>query len=281
MKIWRIVARAWQAYRAHWSDLMQGLLLQLVVCLMALAPLLFLSKAETTPLALLSPVLFVLLVLPLRQNAALGLKRTLAGERFTTPALVSFDHYGGKLVSGLHTGLWLLVWALPCLAITVAFQLAYQGMVDAFTLMRFFMDLGGGKFTVGIVVALGVYALTLVLVLVGMAFCSWRRHGRAQGLSRKAAKEHRGKLMVVNLIGALTFVPFLAVVVIISHGYLSQLVAALSSFATGNVTLPPLTGNLWLIAAAFVVLFLPLAPLKALLPAAFAQALAEEKHHEA
>ena len=170
-----------------------------------------------------------------------------------------------------------MVWGLPCLAVTVGMSMAYNGLVDAFTLMRFFMDLGGGKFTQGLLVGFGIYALTVVLLLVGMAFLSWRRHGDARKLPGSAVRGHRLGLLVANLAGALTYVPFLVTVALIGRGYVSQLLAAISGLATGSVTLPPLTDNLYLVGIAFLVLLCPLLPLKALIPAAFAQALPSKK----
>ena len=277
MKVRQILLCAWRTYTAHFGALLQGFLLQAVVCLIALAPLLFLSVPQAAPLAWLCPVLFVLLVLPMRQNAAQALASLLDGAEYPLGQVVSFQDYGRKLLCSLRQGLWLVVWGLPCLAVTVGMSMAYNGLVDAFTLMRFFMDLGGGKFTQGLLVGFGIYALTVLLLLVGMAFLSWRRHGDARQLPGSAVRGHRLRLLVANLAGALTYVPFLVAVALIGRGYVSQLLAAISGLATGSVTLPPLTDNLYLVGIAFLVLLYPLLPLKALIPAAFAQALPSKK----
>lgn len=277
MKIRQVLHCAWRTYTAHFGALLRGLLLQALVCLIALAPLLFLSVPQAAPLAWLCLVLFVLLVLPMRQNAAQALASLLDGTSYPLLQVVSFQDYGRKLLCSLRQGLWLVVWGLPCLAVTVGMSMAYNGLVDAFTLMRFFMDLGGGKFTRGLLVGFGVYALTVVVLLVGMAFLSWRRHGDARRLSGSAVRGYRLRLLAVNLAGALTYVPFLVAVALIGRGYVSQLVAAVSGLATGSVTLPPLTDNLYLVGIAFLVLLYPLLPLKALIPAVFARALPSKK----
>lgn len=277
MKIRQVLHCAWRTYTAHFGALLRGLLLQALVCLIALAPLLFLSVPQAAPLAWLCPVLFVLLVLPMRQNAAQALASLLDGTSYPLLQVVSFQDYGRKLLCSLRQGLWLVVWGLPCLAVTVGMSMAYNGLVDAFTLMRFFMDLGGGKFTRGLLVGFGVYALTVVVLLVGMAFLSWRRHGDARRLPGSAVRGYRLRLLAVNLAGALTYVPFLVAVALIGRGYVSQLVAAVSGLATGSVTLPPLTDNLYLVGIAFLVLLCPLLPPKALIPAVFARALPSKK----
>ena len=51
MKVRQILLCAWRTYTAHFGALLQGFLLQAVVCLIALAPLLFLSVPQAAPLA--------------------------------------------------------------------------------------------------------------------------------------------------------------------------------------------------------------------------------------
>ena len=118
MKVRQILLGAWRTYTAHFGALLQGLLLQAVVCLIALAPLLFLSVPQAAPLAWLCPVLFVLLVLPMRQNAAQALASLLDGAEYPLGQVVSFQDYGRKLLCSLRQGLCLVVWGLPCLAVT-------------------------------------------------------------------------------------------------------------------------------------------------------------------
>lgn len=277
MKVRQILLGAWRTYTAHFGALLQGFLLQAVVCLIALAPLLFLSVPQAAPLAWLCPVLFVLLVLPMRQNAAQALASLLDGTGYPLLQVVSFQDYGRQAAVQPAAGLCLVVWGLPCLAVTVGMSMAYNGLVDAFTLMRFFMDLGGGKFTQGLLVGFGIYALTVMVLLgghgVSVLAAAWGRaqapRQRRAGTPPAPAGSQPG--------GALTYVPFLVAVALIGRGYVSQLVAAVSGLATGSVTLPPLTDNLYLVGIAFLVLLCPLLPLKALIPAAFAQALPSKK----
>ena len=89
MKVRQILLCAWRTYTAHFGALLQGFLLQAVVCLIALAPLLFLSVPQAAPLAWLCPVLFVLLVLPMRQNAAQALASLLDGAEYPLGQVVS------------------------------------------------------------------------------------------------------------------------------------------------------------------------------------------------
>lgn len=282
MKVFSLFRRTLNVYKTHWCDLMLGMLIQGVVVLMSLTPLLFLSEHATAPLALLSPVLFLLLVLPLRQNAAEAMRCLLTGGRFTTPALLSFQGYGRKLCRGLQTGLWLLLWSWPWLAASVVFWLFYTDLVDGFTFIFFFKALGFGSFTLGIKLALGLYALTMVLALLGLAMHSWRRHGAAWQLPRNAARGHRLKLLGLNLLGALTLIPFLLYACFF-RDYLLQLALGLSGLVRG-MQLTALNGSAWLLLGGVIVLLLPALPLKELLPAVYTQQLAkaqEAVEHEA
>lgn len=270
MKVFSLSKRALNVYKTHWCDLMLGMLIQSVVVLMTLTPLLFLAERATAPLALLSPVLFLLLVLPLRQNAAEAMRRLLTGGRFTTPELLSFHDYGRKLCRGLQTGLWLLLWSWPCLAASVVFWLFYTDLVDGFTFIFFFKALGFGSFTLGVKMALGLYALTMMLALLGLAMHSWRRHGAAWQLPRSAARGNRLKLLALNLLGALTLVPFL-VYACFFKDYLLQLALGLSGLVRGG-QVATLNGSAWMLLGGIIVL-LPALPLKELLPAVFTQQL--------
>ena len=152
---------------------------------------------------------------------------------------------------------------------------AYNGLVDAFTLLRFFLSLGGGSFVRGLGVALGAFGAAAVLGLVGLALGAWRRHGYALGLPRDAVRGRRGQLLLLGLAGAALWLPFLAAVAFIGRDYLLQLSAALSNLMSGVLALPPLGARLWLVGAAFLALLVPLWPLKSLMAAAFAQGLAQ------
>ena len=71
--------------------------------------------------------------------------------------------------------------------------MAYNGLVDAFTLMRFFMDLGGGKFTQGLLVGFGVYALVPAWCCCWWAwrFCPGGGMGTRGQLPGSAVRGHR------------------------------------------------------------------------------------------
>ena len=276
------IARAWGLYRRHWGALMLMLLVELVLRLMAATPLLFLAAGETRALALLCVPLWMLIVLPARQNAAQVMAELQAGEPLRLTELVSGRDYGRKLCRGLkQTGL-LLLWALPFLCAT-AFALyvfkgeTVAGVTDSFSLLRTFIDLGNSRVVrvllpisesatirgVGAVAVL--YLLTLTPVFFGQAFHSGTRHAFALGRGPKALKRRRGGVICTWLVGLLTLVPFALVAAKVSTGYLSALMSAVASM--GSAPLPAPDQKVWIIALAFVALCLPLVPLKQLITA--------------
>lgn len=276
------IARAWGLYRRHWGSLMLMLLVELVLRLMAATPLLFLAAPETRLLALLCLPLWVLIVLPARQNAAQVMAGLQAGAPLQLTALVSTRDYSRKLCRGLkQTGL-LLLWTLPFLCAT-AFALylfkgkTVPGVTDSLSLWRMSIDLGNSRVVkallpisdiatvrgVGAVAAL--YLLTLTPFFFGLAFHSGTRHAFALGHGPKALKGRRGGVILTWLVGLLTLAPFALVAARIGSGFLAGVLGAVASLDPAS--LPPLDQNIWLIALAFVVLCLPLVPFKQLLTA--------------
>lgn len=265
---------AGQVYFSRFFEGALCVLFQLTLRLMVAAPLLALVTTEVPYLALLSIPLYILLIPVARQNMAAAMQEALSGGPLFSHRLVSAENYGARLAQSLKRGLLLVLWALPFLASTVLMIWAYSGQMDAFTLMRAVMSIGGGSFMNGVKVVLLIYAATLLPILFGCAFHSGTRHAVALG-NKKLVKGHRMGIMLTWLGGCLTLVPFLAVLVYESADYLAALVNALSNFGSGNLVLPALDAKVYVIGAAFVVLFLPGLAFKQLLTAAYVRGLKE------
>lgn len=268
------LGRAGQVASSRFFEGVLCVLFQLTLRLMVAAPLLALVTAEVPYLALLSIPLYILIVPVARQNMAAAMQEALSGGPLFSHRLVSAENYGARLAQGLKRGLLLALWALPFLASTVLMIWAYSGQMDAFTLMRVVMSIGGGSFMNGVKVVLLIYAATLLPILFGCAFHSGTRHADALG-NKKLVKGHRMGIMLTWLGGCLALVPFLAVLVYESADYLAALVNALSNFSSGNLVLPALDAKVYVIGAGFIVLFLPGLAFKQLLTAAYVRGLKE------
>lgn len=275
------VSRAWTLYRRYFPQMMLGLLLQIVLRLIVATPLLFLAATETRMLALMTLPLFVLIVLPARQNAAEVMARLHQGYGFDLMGFVSFENYGKKLLRGLKTTLLMLLWALPFIAATGFLAFVYggktiEGVTDTFTVLRTVINLGNHQLVKtllpvsdtatirGVMAIIVMYLLTALPILIGWAFHAGHRHAAALGVKLRS----RGRVMGVWFLSLVTLVPFIVTAGAISMGFLKQLLGALSAIGQGSFSLPPLEKNMWLLVAAFVVLLLPVIPFKQLLPAA-------------
>lgn len=270
MKISSAFSGAFRAYRRHFGDLMKTLLAELVVGCMALTPLLFLIAPETAPLAWLCLPMFLLLVLPMRQNAAEALQDMLSGGACCTPRLVTGRHYFRKLLRGLRT----LIWTFPLLCgIYVAYD-AFTGSTDGFTLMRTISQLGGGDLIMGVVVIAAAYLATFLPILFGMAFHSGTRHAAALG-SGKLLRGHRCKLMLSWFVLILPYVPVLGAIFFLCGNYILGIIETFSKTFALTLGAPPTA--LFIALGVLVLLHLLLTPLRALVPAVYMKTVAEAK----
>lgn len=276
MKKVSTLRRAAQIYRHYWREGALCVLLQLVLRLMAFAPLLFLAAKETKCLALLCIPLYILIVLPARQNMALAMQSAMEGGPLFGMQLVSVEHYGQKLLRGLKRAGLLVLWGGLFIAATVWALTIYFGETDVFTVLRMVMSLGGGSTIRGVKSLLLLYAATMLPLIFGVAFHSGARHGEACG-EPALAKKHRSGVMLWWLAGLAVLLPFLAVAAPVLAEYASALSQALANLGTSSFAIPALGWKVYLLLAAAVLLLLPLWPLKQLLPAAYLRGLKEQQ----
>lgn len=278
MKVRDAVKKAWKIYIGHFGAMLEFMLLETVLRLIVLTPLLFLVTKEMKLLALISIPLFVLIVPPVRQCAAEVMQEAVRGGDIFSARLVVTGHYGQKVWNGVKQSVLSLLWAAPFIAATawalkLFFGEAVVGQSDVFTIMITISNLGNGDIVRGVILVMLIYAALFVPFLVGCAFHSGRRHERALG-EKKIIRGHRGGVMLTWLVSAVTVVPFAAVTGVVGFGYLKALVSAVSNMMNGLV-LPPLDQNAYVILGAFVVLMLPLIPLKSLMTACYVHGLWE------
>lgn len=274
MKLTKLLGKTAQVYFHRFGEGFVCVLLQIVLRLMAAAPLLCLVTKEVPYLALLSIPLYLIIVPVARQNMAEAMQDAIGGGPLLSTKLVSCENYGRKFLRGLKQALLLLLWAALFIAATIVAYWAYAGEIDAFTLVRVLMNLGGGSFMNGIKLVLLIYAATLLPIILGCAFHSGTRHAIALG-DKKLLKGHRLGVVGVWLLGLVVLLPFFAAVAYIGADFVSGLVSALSSLGTGSITLPSMGDKVYLLAAAFVVLLLPALPFKQLLTAVYVRGLKE------
>ena len=279
MKLTSVYRKAWGVYRRHFGGLMLTLLLEMVLRLIVLTPLLFLALPQTRYLALLCIPLWVLIVLPARQNAAIAMRATLETDASPfSPVLISSDNYRAKLLRGLLGTLRMLLWFIPLIAGVILALWAFYGPVDGLTMIRMISRFGGG-IKPGLQRILILYLLTLVPPLLGFAFHCGARHAAALGRPR-ATRGHHLKLMPLWLSLLILLVPFLTAASVTAVNYVRSVIDNLNRF---SLTLPDPQPTLRLLAGFAGGLLLPLIfliPLCSLIPAVYMQS-AEAKTRKA
>ena len=271
MKVSTAVRNAWKAYTSDFGDRMKFLLAEACLTMICLTPLLFLNEAALAPLAALSAVLWLLVMLPVRMNAAEALRDGLRGRAMCTPRLISAEGYGEKLLFGLKRLGFLLLWGAPLIVLGYEVWIHFSGEMDSFTVLRMIKnDLGGGDQMRGILVVLLMVLAALLTLTVGCAFHSGARHARAQGDPARV-NGHHGKVMLTWLASLLSILPLLIAVVAVILRYLPVL-SDLNGLLMKTAELPSTKGTL-IIAAAGSVLTLPLLPLRSLIHAAYVEGL--------
>ncbi len=263
---------AWRLYTTNFIPLMKTLLVQLILRAIALTPLMFLADKALAPLAWLAVPVYLLIVLPARQNVALALQDLLHGGDLFSTRLIETKDYGRKLLRGLKGTLCMLLWSAVTIAGIVWLALAFTGSggMDGFTLLRLFSSAGkiiGGKTMEGAFLIIGGIAATSILALVGCAVHCGARHAIAKG-DKQVLKGKRGGLSGLWLLSLVLLLPFvIAVALTLGDWAIGALKGFLNTFQFSAMAI---TGRqVWSIVVAAVALLLPVIPFRTLLPAVY------------
>ncbi len=262
-------------YKKNFGPLCLALLVELVLRGIALCPLLFLADAKLHMLALLAIPLYVLIVLPARQNYALALQDMMNGGSVFSLQLVSTKDYGKKLWRGVKGMLCILLWSLLTIGSVALLYAAFMGHwgLDVITLMRICSSIGGDVVK-GMMMILSGIAATTLLILLGCAVHSGSRHAHAMG-DRKLLKGSRLGLTGLWFTGLVLVIPFCAVAVFTLGDFAGTVVTALK-----NMQMPSLALNAQqaaLLIGGAVLLLCPVLPLKNLLPAVYLRKVKEAR----
>ncbi len=274
MKISASVAKAWKACTASPAGTLKFLLTEGCLTLLCLAPLLFLTKKELAPAALACPVLWLLIMLPARVNAAMDMENALRsgeGSGLGSTRLVDFRNYGQKLGCGLKRLFFLALWSAPLIVLAVVARAHISGETDSFTVLRMIKNnLGGGDQITGLLVVAGMAVAALLILVFGCAFHSGARHAFAQG-EPSLVNGHHGGVLLAWLASLLSLIPLLAALAAAVIRYLPA-VSDLNALLMNTVELPDTRGTLMILAAG-ALLTIPLLPLRSMISAAYVDGL--------
>lgn len=279
MKMKPVLKESLRLYKKNFPQLCLALLVQLVLRAMALSPLLFLAEQTLAPLAFLAIPLYLLIVLPARQNYALALKDMQAGGSVFSLQLICPKDYGKKLLRGLKGTVCILLWsALTIVSVTLLYA-AYEGRwgLDVVTLMGICSSIGGGDFVNGLLIVAAAVAASCLLILLGCAVHSGSRHAAALG-DKRLLKGRRMGLIALWFLGLLLVVPFAVLAVLTLGEYARTLLDTLMSLEMPSFSLNAKQTLVLVLGA--VLLLLPFLPLKNLLPSVYLR-MAKEKRDAA
>ena len=277
MKVKPVLSDSLRLYKKNFGPLCLTLLVQLVLRAIALSPVLFLADKALAPLAFIAIPLYILIVLPARQNYAIALQDMLDGGSVFTPQLISVKDYWRKLFRGVKGMICMLLWSAVTITGVGLLYAAVRGLVDFITLMRIFSSIGGNVMD-GVMIVAGAVAASCLLIVLGCAVHSGSRHAIALG-NKKLMRGNRLRLTALWFLGCILVLPFAAVVVYALGDYALSLVRELKNLKLPAFTLSVKQAAL-LIGGAAVLLF-PALPLKNLLPAVYLRKVKEARDAQA
>ena len=277
MKVKPVLSDSLRLYKKNFGPLCLTLLVQLVLRAIALSPVLFLADKALAPLAFIAIPLYILIVLPARQNYAIALQNMLDGGSVFTPQLISVKDYWRKLFRGVKGMICMLLWSAVTITGVGLLYAAVRGLVDFITLMRIFSSIGGNVMD-GVMIVAGAVAASCLLIVLGCAVHSGSRHAIALG-NKKLMRSNRLRLTALWFLGCILVLPFAAVVVYALGDYALSLVRELKNLKLPAFTLSVKQAAL-LIGGAAVLLF-PALPLKNLLPAVYLRKVKEARDAQA
>ena len=257
----RVLSPRLISFEGYWRKLGRGLVATLkMMCWMAVPALLVtlmvqLYKGE----GWLSAVVLRLFRLAEMENFALAdLFRPMELEAYNACMAGRLTDFLKWTAKGGET----VIPALRMLSFDLSDKLGQNG----FFVMSWFGSFGKNTIN-GVVNVMLVIVATFILPVIGCAVHCGNRHAAALE-EKKLLKGCRIRLRILWVLGFVVFVPFVAAVLTVLLGDLKAFVLGFAEmFLMHSLAAPELGEKIYIIVAAFVVLFLPMVPFKQLLPA--------------
>ena len=279
IRIFKAFRTAFRVGGHQFGGLIKFLVVEICVMLICLVPLFFLLEKSIRFLAALVIPMWILIMNPIRMNAAVAMQDALNGGQLFTARLLETEGWWRKVWNGLKRALFLAIWTVPLAAGMYYGYRLWKGAddMDGFTLLQSIQDFGGGDVTTGIVY-ISMIVMGLVMFLwIGVAFHSGARHAHALGISRKL-RSHHGKIVFGWLISWIILWPVL-ITMMIMGGAVQSVMMDVNGIVTETVKIPNIRILLGIVGAG-ALLTLPLIPFRSLVTASMVNQLKEKDEEE-
>ena len=271
MKISQAFRNAFRTVAEQKGETLKFLVTETALTGICLAPLLFLTeKGPLQAAAALAGLLWLLVKIPARLNAAAAMQDSLGEGKVFSLRLADPGNYGKKLLYGLSRLALLLLWSAPLIAALLYAWEKYAGDTDGLTVMQMIYDFGGQDMKTGMIYLLLILAGLMVLAALGAGFHSGDRH--AFVLNRKGLlKGKRPKVLLCRICSLVLLLPLIIAAVIAAMRY-APLLNNVSSVMSGEAELPS-TRTTLIILGIGAALTWPLLPLRSMVTAAYVNGL--------
>lgn len=282
-----------------------ALVLRVAALLPLACPLVFEPDTPMWWLWVLTPVLFMFLILPLRFSFAQAVVQKDRHRRFSLCEGFGFSRYWAKLGESILHALSVLKWGLPLAAMLcyAGWYVYDAGLEETMTVLgdlgrgwtdlcaavsNFFLRAGGnvaqtpsiGNIMEGAGIVLAVLGVGVLIWLWGAVRNSATRYIWARAMRdgkparteiRRRLKGRRARQLGVGLLNLLLCVPFAAVACMLLKDTVSDLSnMLLMAMITGSLTLPDVSKVIGPMVLAFVLLYMTMLPVRRWLTASFA-----------
>ena len=272
MKISQAFRKAFRTVSGQKAEAVKLLATEAALTGICLAPLLFLTeKGPLKYLAALTGILWLLVKVPARLNAAAAMQDSLGEGKLFSLRLADPADYGKKAGYAFGRLGLLILWALPAIAALLYAWEMYAGQsANGLTVMDMIYQFGGQDMKTGIIYLLLILLGLLILAALGAGFHSGDRHAFALE-EKKLLKGKRPKVLLCRICSLVFVLPMIIASVIVVFRY-APLLNDVSGVVAGDVPMPSSRGTL-IILGIGAVLTLPMLPLRSMATAAYVNGL--------
>ncbi len=271
MKISEAFRNAYRTVSGQKTEAMKLLATEIALSGICLAPLLFLTEEGPLKyLAALTGILWLLVKVPARLNAAAAMQDSLGEGKLFSLRLADPGNYGEKVGYAFGRLGLLALWSLPVIAALLFAWERYAGQKDGFRTMDMIYQFGGQDMKTGIFYLLLILAGLILIVLLGAGFHSGDRHAFVLD-EKKLLKGKRANVLLCWICSLVFVLPLIIAAGIAVSRYI-PLLDDVSGVVAGDMPMPS-TRETLVILGAGAVLSLPMLPLRSMVTAAYVNGL--------